>query len=132
MIKKLNPKLVRYIIVGGLAYLVEMATLFGLKHEAKFSSVKSVAISFWVGLVVAFLLQKIITFKNHDRRIHILAKQIIAYGCLVLFNYLVTLITVKLLTPRLSVFIVRTMIIVLATIWNYYFYSLLFKQTSVE
>ncbi|HEY5267854.1 MAG TPA: GtrA family protein [Candidatus Saccharimonadales bacterium] len=132
MIEKLNSKLIRYIIVGGTAYLVEMATLFGLKDGAKFSSVKSVAISFWVGLVVGFLLQKIVTFKDHDRRVHILAKQILMYACLVLFNYVVSLIAVKLLTPKLSVFLVRTMIIALGTFWNYSFYHLLFQQTDVK
>ena len=132
MIKKLNPKLIRYIIVGGCAYLIEMATLFGLKDGAKFSSIKSVAISYWVGLIVAFFLQKIVTFKNHDRRVHVLAKQILMYACLVLFNYAVTLIAVHLLTPKLSVFLIRTIVIALGTIWNYFFYRLLFKQTEVK
>ena len=132
MIKKLSPKLIRYIIVGGCAYLIEMATLFGLKDGAKFSSIKSVAISYWVGLIVAFFLQKIVTFKNHDRRVHVLAKQILMYACLVLFNYAVTLIAVHLLTPKLSVFLIRTIVIALGTIWNYFFYRLLFKQTEVK
>lgn len=132
MIKKLDPKLIRYVIVGGTAYLIEMATLFGLKDGAKFSSIKSVAISYWVGLVVAFLLQKIVTFKNHDRRVHILAKQIVIYALLVVFNYLVTLIAVKLLTPRISVFVVRTLVIALGTIWNYFIYGLIFSHKTVE
>jgi putative flippase GtrA len=129
MREKLNQKLIRYIIVGGVAYLIEMATLFGLKDGAKYSSIKSVAISYWVGFAAAFLLQKIVTFRNHDKRVHVLAKQILAYSCLVLFNYVITLLAVKLLTPQLSVFLVRTLVIALATIWNYYFYNLLFKQT---
>jgi putative flippase GtrA len=132
VIKKLNPKLIRYIIVGGCAYLIEMATLFGLKDGAKFSSIKSVAISYWVGLIVAFFLQKIVTFKNHDRRVHVLAKQILMYACLVLFNYAVTLIAVHLLTPKLSVFLVRTIVIALGTLWNYYFYHFLFRQSELE
>jgi putative flippase GtrA len=132
MIKKLDPKLIRYVIVGGTAYLIEMATLLGLKDGAKFSSIKSVAISYWVGLVVAFLLQKIVTFKNHDRRVHILAKQIVIYALLVVFNYLVTLIAVKLLTPRISVFVVRTLVIALGTIWNYFIYGLIFSHKTVE
>ena len=132
MIKKLDPKLIRYVIVGGTAYLIEMATMLGLKDGAKFSSIKSVAISYWVGLVVAFLLQKIVTFKNHDRRVHILAKQIVIYALLVVFNYLVTLIAVKLLTPRISVFVVRTAVIALGTIWNYFIYGLIFSHKTVE
>jgi putative flippase GtrA len=119
-------------MVGGTAYLIEMATLLVLKDGFKYSSIKSVAISFWVGLVIAFLLQKLVTFKNHDKRLHVLAKQIITYACLVLFNYVVTLLAVKLLTPKLSVFLVRTLVIILGTIWNYYFYNLLFKQTPLE
>jgi putative flippase GtrA len=132
MIKKLNPKLIRYLIVGGTAYLIEMATLYVLKNGVGLSSIKSVAISYWVGFVVAFLSQKIITFNNHDKRLHILAKQLFAYSCLILFNYIVTLVAVRFLTPKLSVFLVRTLVIALGTLWNYYFYSLLFKQTSVE
>ena len=132
MKKRLTPRLTRYIVVGGSAYLIEMATLFGLKDGAKFSSIKSVAISYWVGLIVAFTLQKFITFKNHDRRVHILAKQILIYVLLVLFNYLVTLGAVKLLSPRISVFIVRTMVIALGTIWNYFIYGLMFGNEKVE
>jgi putative flippase GtrA len=128
----LKHRLVRYLIVGGFAYLIEMATLFGLHHGLKISSVYSVAISFWVGLIVAFLAQKYITFENHEKRPHIIGLQLVIYGLLVGFNYLVTLLAVSHFSNRFKVYEIRTVVILLSTVWNYAVYRLLFKQDQLS
>lgn len=120
----------RYLIVGGFAYLIEMATLFGLHHGLKVSPVHSVAISFWVGLIVAFLAQKYITFENHEKRPHIIGLQIFIYGLLVSFNYIVTLLAVSYFSKTFKVYEIRTVIILISTVWNYAVYRLLFKQNQ--
>ena len=58
----LKNRIIRYLVVGVSAYALEMAVLFGLHDGVGLSPVESVAISFWFGLVIAFALQKFITF----------------------------------------------------------------------
>jgi putative flippase GtrA len=118
----------RYLVVGGLAYVVEISALYLLNHIAGLSPLSSVAISFWIGFFVAFVLQKFITFGNHDKRAHILARQLGLYSLLVGWNYLFTLLLVKLLVGTISVFIVRTIAILIITSWNYGVYKFLFKM----
>ena len=122
----------RYLIIGILAYLVEMASLFLLHKGAGLSPVSAVAISFWIGFVVAFIQQKLITFRNYDRRAHMLAKQLAGYSLLVAWNYGFTLLMVKFLSPRLSVFVIRTGVILVVTFWNFLTYQILFKQAETD
>ena len=129
----LKSRLVRYLIVGGSAYVLEMAVLFGLHHGIGLSPEKSVAISYWFGLVIAFVLQKFVTFQNHEKRIHMLGFQLAIYACLVTFNYLVTLLAVKHFSNKYSVYEIRTVVIALGTIWNYIVYNRwLFKTQRLE
>jgi len=129
----LKNRIVRYFVVGVSAYALEMAVLFGLHNGIGLSPVESVAISFWFGLVIAFALQKFITFENHERGIHILGTQIVIYACLVTFNYLVTLLAVKHFSKNYSVFEIRTAVIALGTVWNYVVYrNWLFKAKPLE
>lgn len=120
----------RYIVVGACSYLIEMMALFSLRYGLKLSPIKAVAISFWVGLVVAFVLQKLITFKNYDKRAHIVIGQMAAYGLLVAWNYGFTLVGVKLLSRSVSVFIIRTTAILIITSWNFIVYSKLFTKNQ--
>lgn len=122
-----DSTLQRYIIVGSTAYLFEMATLYGLRIGLGFSPLKSVAISFWVGFIVAFLLQKIVTFKNHEKHARAIAKQLAGYSLLVGWNYGFTLVSVRLLSGTLSVFVIRTLVIMIITSWNFVLYRILFK-----
>lgn len=129
----INGHLKRYIVVGIVAYLSEMAVLFGLKDLVGLSSLKAVAISFWTGLVVAFILQKIITFQNHDRSLHMLSKQLVGYSVLVAFNYFFTLLMVGVFSDKASVFIIRTAVIILSTGWNFIIYKeFLFKKKEAN
>lgn len=128
----LSTNFKRYLIVGTLAYAVEMIILYGLRYALNLSPLKAVAISFWTGLVVAFILQKIITFKNHSRSLHILSKQLGGYGVLVAFNYAFTLLLVNLFSPSFSVFLIRTMAILITTLWNYIIYRSLFKNQEAS
>jgi len=119
---RLNSTLSRYIITGGGAYLLEMAVLFCLKH-LHLGNVTSVAISFWIGLVTAFLLQKFFAFKEKTvKKLH-LTRQATQYLALVGFNYLLTLVFVALVATSITVFGARTIAIGMTTLWNYYFYK---------
>lgn len=123
-----NNSLVRYVIVGGSAYMLEMAVLYLLRNQLGLSSVVSVGISFWVGFVVAFTLQKMITFKNYDRKLQTVGKQLAGYVLLVGWNYLFTLMVTTILAKHLSVFVIRSTVIAITTFWNYLFYKRLFAE----
>jgi len=128
-----RSRLVRYLIVGGSAYVMEMAVLYGFHDGIGLSPVKSVAISFWFGLIIAFVLQKYITFENREKRMHILGFQVALYGSLVAVNYLITILAVKYFSKHYSVFEIRTAVIALSTIWNYVVYKRwLFKTKPLE
>jgi putative flippase GtrA len=129
---KSHATLVRYILVGGSAYLVEMGTLYGLHHGLGLGPLASVAISFWVGFIVAFVLQKTIVFKNYERGAKVLSRQLGIYSLLIVWNYLFTLVMVKLLSDTFSVFIIRTGVIAIITLWNFYLYKRhIFKSEDV-
>ncbi len=128
--KYLNTKLKRYIFVGGFAYFVEMLTILVGKNVLGFKNVLAVAVSYWVGLAVAFILQKIITFSNLDKRIHIVGKQLSMYAILILFNYFLTLIAVSIFSKYISVYIIRTIVILFLTLINFNVYKIIFKATN--
>lgn len=125
-------KIVRYLFVGIIAYLTEITTLYILNHKIGLSSVNSVAISFWVGFFVAFILQKLITFTNHDKRGKTIANQLLKYSILVIFNYVFTLFIVSLLTDKLNVIVTRTLTIAIITCWNFIIYNKYIFYTKTQ
>lgn len=123
-----SNKLVRYVVVGGLAYLVEMGALFVLRDTFGLGAVTAVAISFWIGFVVAFLLQKFVAFQHHDTRPKVLARQLTVYSVLVAWNYAFTLVVAQIFANQASIFVLRTIVILIVTVWNFAVYRLLFKE----
>ena len=112
----------RYLIIGGSVYLLELAVIFGAQ-AAGASSLLAVGLSFWIGLVVSFLLQKLVTFG--DKRMHhkILIVQAAAFTLLVLFNFGFTLLVTASLSPPLPAVVTRTLALGTTTIWNFYLYK---------
>lgn len=119
----------RYLLVGGTVYLLELVIIV-IASRAGASSVVAVALSFWIGLIVSFVLQKVFTFG--DRRTHrkILIPQIVAVTLLVLWNFGFTIVVAKLLTS-LNPTITRTIALLITTIWNFYLYKTkIFNQAT--
>ena len=112
----------RYIYVGIGVYIIEMIIIF-IAQRMGASALLAVGLSFWFGLIISFLLQKLFTFQ--DKRMHkkILVIQIIAVSMLVLFNFGFTLLITKLLSGTLPPFVTRTIALGITTIWNFYLYK---------
>jgi putative flippase GtrA len=123
-------KLLRYLLVGGTAYLAEISVLWALHYPLGLNALISTAISFWVGFLIAFLLQKIFTFQNHDRRRHVVARQLVIYSLLVGWNYIFTLLMVASLEDKLSVIVIRTLVILATTVWNFAIYKQIFPSQT--
>ena len=115
--------LLRYIIVGGTSYAIELSVLLLLVHVLHFNTTLAVSIGFWLGLVISFLLQKFLAFKNTDTRARRLTIQTVYYARLVLFNYGFTLLFVHLLEPFIDLSIARTLALIITTAWNYIIYK---------
>ena len=124
----------RYLIVGGSVFVFELAVI-KVAQMCGANNLVAVGLSFWLGFIVSFILQKFFSFG--DKRTHhkVLLPQIIATASLVLFNFGFTLLLTDLLTGHMSAFISRTLALAITTIWNYYLYrTRIFKQpdTSVS
>ena len=115
--------LLSYIIVGGTSYAIELSVLLLLVHVLHFNTTLAVSIGFWLGLVISFLLQKFLAFKNTDTRARRLTIQTVYYALLVLFNYGFTLLFVHLLEPFIDLSIARTLALIITTAWNYVIYK---------
>lgn len=120
----------RYLLIGGLVYLFELLIIVTAQALGA-SPVAAVAISFWLGLIVSFVLTKFVTFS--DKRTHhkIVIAQVVAVGLLVLFNFGFTLLVTHLLQDIAPATISRTIALAITTLWNYYLYkSRIFKSTA--
>lgn len=118
----ISNELKKYLVVGILVYLFELLVIF-IALQMGSNSVFAVGLSFWLGLIVSFGLQKVITFG--DKRTHhkILVPQIVAYSILVLFNFGFTLAFTAVLDSYLPAAVLRTLALAITTIWNFYLYK---------
>ncbi|MBS7346393.1 MAG: GtrA family protein, partial [Candidatus Sacchiramonaceae bacterium] len=97
-----NSTLVRYIMTGGTAYILEMAVLLSLSEVFKLNSTVAISIAFWLGLIISFFMQKVLAFQNTNTKPEEISSQGIYYGLLVIFNFIFTLIFTNILAPVIS------------------------------
>jgi putative flippase GtrA len=120
----------RYLLIGGSVYLFELAVIVIAQHLGA-SSVWSVAISFCLGTLVSFFLQKLVTFGDTRMHHRILIPQLVATGLLIAWNLGFSLLLTKLLQNHIPPVATRTLALGVTTIWNFYLYKTrIFKQTE--
>ncbi|HEV7454684.1 MAG TPA: GtrA family protein [Candidatus Saccharimonadales bacterium] len=121
----------RYLVIGVSVYLFELAVI-AIAQLLGAGPVLAVALSFWLGLLVSFGLQKIVTF--NDKRLHhrILIPQVVAVSLLVMFNFGFTVLVTKLLSPPVPAVITRTLALGITTLWNFYLYRTRIFNNSDE
>ena len=131
MIQKLaQHQIIRYLFVGGFSFVIEITLLYILSRTFHISAAISVTISFWVGFIVAYVLQKLVAFQNKEKSRRVITIQIIGYSLLVLWNYGFTILVVELFHSSVSVVVLRTIVIAITTVWNYALYKKLFKVAT--
>jgi len=118
----LRKKMTRYILVGGLVYLFELWIIVWAQHWGA-TPTEAVALSFTLGLIVSFFLQKLFTFG--DKRMHhrIVLRQAFAVGLLVVWNLCFTVVLTKATESFLPATVARTIALLITTIWNFYLYK---------
>lgn len=131
MFQKLwHSTLVRYCIIGGTSYAVELSVLLCLHLALHLQRTIATGIAFWIGLVVAFVLQKLLAFRDYDKEVKTIAKQGTIYGILVAWNYVFTLTLVSVFPDNYLVYS-RTAALIITTIWNYFIYQrFIFNSSS--
>jgi len=132
LVKRLAAhKIVRYIFIGGLSYLIELSLLIGLRYGIGLEQTASVGISFWFAFAVSFVLQKFFAFKSTTLTAKRIVKQTLFYSTLVFVNFGFTLLFVHLFTPLVGLIIARTTALIITTGWNFILYSrVIFKEPS--
>jgi putative flippase GtrA len=131
LLRLLQRPVARYVFIGGSVYLFELIVIV-IAQALGSSSVKAVAISFILGTLVSFLLQKFVTFG--DKRTHhkIILPQLIAVCLLVGWNFSFTVLFTKVFTDTLPAVVSRTIALLITTIWNFYLYKThIFKSTTL-
>ncbi len=122
----------QYLLVGGGVYLLEVLIIITAQRLGV-SGVLAVGMAFWIGLVVSFGLQKLVTFG--DKRLHhtIVLRQITLVALLVLFNFGFTVLVTELLIGLVPAVICRTMALGITTVWNFYLYKTrIFSVTTTK
>jgi len=122
----------RYLLIGGSVYAFELAVIV-VAQQLGATPVWAVAISFCLGTLVSFFLQKLVTFG--DRRMHhrILIPQMVATALLIVWNLGFSVLLTKALQDHLPAVVTRTLALGVTTIWNFYLYKTrIFKNTSEE
>ncbi len=112
----------RYVIIGGSVYALELVVIV-IAQSLGATAVVAVGLSFWIGLVVSFMLQKLITFGDKRANHKVLIPQIVAFSLLVLFNFSFTVLVTKLLINAIPAVATRTLALLITTIWNFYLYK---------
>lgn len=120
--KALQNSVFRFLFVGGLTYIVDMAVLIGLYSGFHAPRAVAAGTSFWVGLLFSFLLQKFVAFQDYQREMKAISRQAVWYAVLVAFNYVITLLIVSLF-PAKYLILSRTVAVAVTCIWNYFFYK---------
>jgi putative flippase GtrA len=112
----------RYLIVGGSIYLLELVIIVVMQQLGS-SPTWAVAVSFWVGTFISFLLQKFVTFG--DKRTHhkVVLAQAIAVVALVIFNFFFTVAFTHLMQHHLPAVVSRTIALGITVVWNFYLYK---------
>ena len=112
----------RYVVIGASVYALELVIIV-IAQSFGASAVLAVGLSFWLGLFVSFILQKVVTFG--DKRTHrkILVPQIAAFSLLVLFNFGFTILVTKILSAWIPAVVTRTIALAITTVWNYFLYK---------
>jgi putative flippase GtrA len=113
---------IRYLLVGGSVYVFELLVIVIAQREGA-GPVMAVALSFILGTLVSFALQKFVTFSDKRTHHRVVISQLLAVIALVIFNFGFTVLVTKLLSSHLPTVVCRTLALLTTTIWNFFLYK---------
>lgn len=111
----------RYLFVGVSTVAIDYLLLFIFRSVFSSGLVYAVSVAYWISIAYNFTLNRYWSFEASKGMI---PKQMLLYGCLLLFNYLVTLGVVwGLESMGLSEYIAKLLALGLTITWTYLFYK---------
>lgn len=123
---------VRYLLIGGSVYVLELAIIWAAQSVG-LSAVAAVAVAFVIGTLVSFALQKLVTFGDKRKKAQIVGVQLAATIGLVIFNFGFTVLCTALLQKHLPAVAIRTGALLITTFWNFYLYrTRIFKPGATD
>ncbi|MET0779331.1 MAG: GtrA family protein [Candidatus Saccharimonadales bacterium] len=131
LIKALHGPFGRYLMIGVSVYIFELLVIFAAQSLGT-NPILAVGLSFWLGLMVSFLLQKLVTFRDRRLRHRVVLAQLLAVTGLVIFNFGFTLLVAELLRNLVPAVLSRTAALGVTTIWNFYLYKTRIFKSSDE
>lgn len=110
---------VRYLIVGGLSFVVDFGLLVLLHEVFDWAVGVATAVAFLASLVFNFAVQRKFSFES-SHKTHV---SIVRYGLLVAANTVASVVVVELLTPTVLGYMGGKVIATAAmTVWNFFLY----------
>lgn len=111
---------VRYVFVGGIATVADWATLFVLTDFAHVYHMVSAVIAFVAGLIVNFLLSKLLVFKANEARVNV-AMEFVSYTVIGIIGLGITELIIFLFTNcgNLHYMLSKVIATVIVLAWNY-------------
>lgn len=129
----LTIKFVRYLVVGGSAFIMEFLSFIALYQHIKLILVLSNAISFCIGLLTSFVLNRLWTFAAKHKFKHTTSKQLNMYVSLALINLIATLMIVQILkSVGLEANTSKLIAMCLTSIWNFAIFKIYIFKHSVD
>ncbi len=111
----------RYLFVGFSTVAIDYIVLFILRSVFSSGLVYAVSVAYWTSIAYNFTLNRYWSFEASSGMV---PRQLFLYGCLLLFNYLITLGVVSgLESMGLSEYIAKMFALGLTITWTYIFYK---------
>ena len=131
IVRWLKRPIIRYVLVGGSVYVLELIVIL-VGQQSGLSDVAAVALAFWIGLSISFLLQKFVTFGDARTHHRVILKQVAAVATLIVFNFVFTIVLTKLTADVLPAAVSRTIALLITTLWNFYLYRTSIFRTAAN
>ena len=120
---------VRYLFVGGTTFILDFGTLVVLHGKAHISLPIATSIAYWLSVMYNFSLNRGWTFDVSEKSS--LHKHALAYGLLLAFNYLFTVIFVSTLSHHINYAQAKVMAVFFQMLWNFFVYkNFIFVKTE--
>ncbi len=112
---------VRYVLVGGTTFLIDLSILYILHGVLKLNLAGSTSVSYWIAIVYNFVLNRYWTFDVREKTN--LKNNITTYFILLVFNYLFTVTFVSIVGTHINYITAKILAILIQMSWTYLIYK---------
>lgn len=115
--------------VGGTTFMIQLVLLFILHGKEDIKLPIATSIAYWASIVYNFCMNRWWTFSaTENKNLH---KHLVAYGSLLLFNYLFTVIFIHFASRGINYAFANALAVPFQMLWNYYMYkNVIFKKNT--